>query len=293
MIKLLSYIIYGLARLLSYLPLSVLYIISDFVFLFVYYIFGYRKKIVTTNLKNAFPEKSDKEIYTIRKEFYHHFCDTFIETIKLWTISEEEIKKRCKFMNPDLFDQYANNEKSIVAILGHYGNWEWMTSYSAWKNYKFLPIYKPLHNKVFDKMYIQIREHFGAETLQKNDTLRTMLTYKNQKEFTVTAFIGDQTPNERNIHYWTKFLNQDTPILQGTERIAKKLDQQVVYIRMKKVKRGYYEVEFIPLFDNPKKTAEFEITEKHTRVLEEIIKNDPAYWLWSHRRWKHKRQIES
>jgi len=288
--KLLSYLAYGFLRFLSYLPLPILYLFSDFVYFIIYHIIGYRKKVVLTNMTNSFPEKSKEEILTIRKEFFHHFCDSFVETIKLWSISEKEIKKRCHFKNPDLFDIYAEKGQSIVAVLGHYGNWEWMTSFSAWKNYNFLPIYKPLHNKVFDKMYIEIREHFGAKTLAKNDTLRTMLSYKRKNEFTITAFIGDQTPKRDNIHYWTQFLNQETPILQGTERIAKKLNQAVIYVYMKKVKRGYYEIEFLPLFDDPKNTQENEITEKHTRILEEIINRDPAYWLWSHKRWKHKRE---
>ena len=285
----LSYIIYGFVRLLSFLPLRILYILSDFIYLFVFKLFRYRKKVVTQNLLHSFPEKSNEEIKAIRKKFYHHFCDIFIETIKFWTISESEIKRRCKFLQPDFVNKYKEEGKSIIAIVGHYGNWEWMASFSAWNDYLFLPIYKPLHNKVFDKMYIRIRERFGAKTLTKQDTLRSMLSYRNQNIFTITAFIGDQTPNKRNIHYWTNFLNQDTPILQGTERIAKKMDQAVVYVYMRKIKRGYYEVEFIPLFDKPKQTNEFEITEKHTRVLEEIIKSEPAYWLWSHKRWKHKR----
>lgn len=285
----LSYIVYGFLRLISYLPLAVLYLVSDLVYFIIYHIIGYRKKVVYNNMKNSFPEKTEKELNEIQREFFKHFCDTFVETIKLWTVSEKEIRKRCHFLNPDLFDRYEKENKSIVAILGHYGNWEWMTSYSAWKNFNFLPIYKPLHNKVFDKMYIEIREHFGAKTLRKKDTLRTMLAYKRKNEFTITAFIGDQTPNRKNLHYWTNFLNQDTSILQGTERIAKKLDQAIVYVYMRKIKRGYYEVEFIPLFDNPKETEENEITEKHTRVLEEIIQKDPAYWLWSHKRWKHKK----
>jgi KDO2-lipid IV(A) lauroyltransferase len=288
--KLLSYLAYGFLRFLSYLPLPILYLFSDFVYFIIYHIIGYRKKVVLINMTNSFPEKSKEEILTIRKEFFHHFCDSFVETIKLWSISEKEIKKRCHFKNPDLFDIYAEKGQSIVAVLGHYGNWEWMTSFSAWKNYNFLPIYKPLHNKVFDKMYIEIREHFGAKTLAKNDTLRTMISYKRKNEFTITAFIGDQTPKRDNIHYWTQFLNQETPILQGTERIAKKLNQAVIYVYMKKVKRGYYEIEFLPLFDDPKNTQENEITEKHTRILEEIINRDPAYWLWSHKRWKHKRE---
>ncbi|MGQ1908479.1 lysophospholipid acyltransferase family protein [Marinifilum sp. RC60d5] len=290
MIKLLSYIVYGLVRLISYLPLPVLYFFSDIVYLFVYYIFRYRRKVVTENLKNSFPEKSDKEIKKIRKEFYSHFCDTFIETIKQWTISDEEIKKRCKFLNPEIFDIYQEQNKSIIAILGHYGNWEWLSSFAIWKNIYVLPIYKPLHNKVFDKMFLKIRKRFGAIPLAKDDTLRTMIKYRNEKKHTTTVFIGDQTPKKNSIHYWTKFLNQDTPILIGTERIAKKLDQVIVFIKMNKIKRGYYEVEFIPLFDNPRETKEFEISEKHTRILENIIKENPAYWLWSHKRWKHKKQ---
>ncbi|GAB7088319.1 lysophospholipid acyltransferase family protein [Marinifilum fragile] len=292
MTKIFSYIAYGFIKLLSYLPLPVLYIFSDIIFFIVYHVVGYRKQVVHTNLKNAFPEKSDKEIKKIGKEFFSHFCDSFIETIKLWTISEKEIKKRCKFLQPDFFDQYKESGKSVMAILGHYGNWEWMTSFPAWKDVNLLPIYKPLHNKVFDKLYIQLRERFGAKTLPKDDTLRTMLRYRSEKEFTVTVFLGDQTPNKNSIHYWTKFLNQDTPILQGTERIAKKLDQAVVFCSMQKVKRGYYEVDFIQLFDNPKETEDNEITEKHTRVLEEIIQKNPAYWLWSHKRWKHKKNSE-
>ncbi|MCT4602704.1 MAG: lysophospholipid acyltransferase family protein [Marinifilum sp.] len=251
MTKFFSYIAYGFLKLISYLPLRVLYIFSDIIFFLVYHVAGYRKQVVHTNLKNAFPDKSEKEIRKIGKEFFSHFCDSFIETIKLWTIGEKEIKKRCQFLKPDFFDQYKQSGKSVIAILGHYGNWEWMTSFPAWKDVNLLPIYKPLHNKVFDNLYIELRERFGAKTLPKDDTLRTMLGYRNKKEFTITVFLGDQTPNKRSIHYWTKFLNQDTPILQGTERIAKKLNQAVVFCNMQKIKRGYYEVVFIPVFDNP------------------------------------------
>ncbi len=272
------------------MPLRVLYIFSDIIFFIVYHLVAYRKQVVHTNLKNAFPDKSDKEIRKTGKEFFSHFCDSFVETIKLWTISEKEIKKRCKFLEPEFFDRYKESGKSVIAILGHYGNWEWMSSFPLWKDVNLLPIYKPLHNKVFDKLYIELRERFGAKTLPKDDTLRTMLGYRNRKEFTITVFLGDQTPNKQSIHYWTRFLNQDTPILQGTERIAKKLDQAVIFINMQKVKRGYYEVEFIPLFDHPKETEDYEITEKHTRSLEEIIRKQPAYWLWSHKRWKHKKE---
>lgn len=288
--KILSYIVYGLVRLISYLPFTVLYLFSDIVFFFVYYILRYRRMVVTENLTNSFPEKSEKEIHRIRKEFYSHFCDTFIETIKLWTISKEEMKKRCKFLNPEIFDKYKEQNKNVITILGHYGNWEWLSSFAIWRDANYLPVYKPLHNKVFDKMFLKIRKRFGAIPVAKDDTLRTMIKYRNEEKLSATVLIGDQTPKKNSINYWTKFLNQDTAILIGTERIAKKLDQAVVFIKMTKIKRGYYEVDLIPLFDNPKETAEFEISEKHTRVLEDIIKENPAYWLWSHKRWKHKKE---
>lgn len=289
MTRFISYLAYAFCRFLSFLPLWVLYIFSDFVFFIIYRIIAYRKKVVNQNLRNSFPEKSSEEIRKIRKEFYHHFCDSFVETIKLWNISQEEIKRRCVWKNPDFFEPYKAQGKSIIAVTGHYGNWEWLSSLAIYNIGDFLPIYKPLHNTIFDRMYIEIREKLGSKTLAKNDTLRTMIRHKNQDHFTITAFIGDQTPNKRNLHYWTNFLNQDTPILQGAERIAKKLDQAVVYAKMTKIKRGYYEYEFIPITDTPKETEENEITEIHTRLLEDIIRENPSYWLWSHKRWKHKR----
>ena len=283
-----SYLGYAFCRFLSFLPLWVLYIFSDFVFFITYRVLAYRKKVVNQNLKNSFPEKSHEEIRKIRKEFYRHFCDSFIETIKLWNISQKEILKRCVCKNPDFLKPYISNNKSIIAVTGHYGNWEWLSSFATYNIGDFLPIYKPLHNKVFNDMYIKIRERFGAQTLAKNDTLRTMIKHKNEGHFTMTAFIGDQTPNRKSLHYWTNFLNQDTPILQGAERIAKKLDQAVIYTKMTKIKRGYYEYEFIPITNEPRETEENEITELHTRMLEDIIKENPSYWLWSHKRWKHK-----
>ncbi len=275
--------------LLSRLPFRVLYIFSDIIYFFIYYVARYRRKVVKENLANAFPEKSAKERLKIEKQFFHHLCDLMVETIKLCSMSKEEMKKRCKFLNPELTDKYAEKKQNIIAISGHYGNWEWFSSFSIWRNYEYMPIYKPLRNKTFDKFMIRLREHFGAKTLPKDDTFRTILKYQRQQIFSIYGFLGDQTPTVRNIHYWTTFLNQDTPILQGTERIAAKLNQAVIFVDMRKVKRGYYEINLIPLFEDAKNTAPNEITEKHTRVLESIINAEPAYWLWSHKRWKHKR----
>jgi len=289
MTKLISHLAYAFFRILSIFPLRALYLFSDVVFFIVYRLLSYRKDTVDQNLKNSFPEKSQKEINKIKKEFYHHFCDSFVETIKFWSISKEEIMKRCICKNPDSLNQYKAQGKNVIAVTGHYANWEWMASFANYNTGVFLPIYKPLHNKIFDKMYYKIRSRFGAQPLAKKDTLRTMIRHKNQNHFSVTAFIGDQTPNKKNLHYWTNFMNQETPVLQGTERIAKKLDQAVVYCKMTKIKRGYYEYEFIPITDQPKESGENEITEQHTRLLENIIKENPAYWLWSHKRWKHKK----
>ena len=290
----LSYIIYGFIWLISLLPLRVLYLFSNFIYFVLYYIVGYRRIVVETNLRNSFPEKSDEEIFRIRRKFYHHFCDLSVETFKLLNMSEKSIKKRCKYNNAEIVDKYFDEGKNVMVVLGHYGNWEWLSCFSLWNNKPvFLPIYKPLHNKVMDKMYYKIRSSFGALPLAKNDTLRTMIKYRKEGKPTLTCFIADQTPNRQNLNYWTEFLNQDTPVLVGTGRIAKKLGQAVVFAHMKKIKRGYYEVDMYPICEDPENTDEKEITERHTRELEKIIRETPQYWLWSHKRWKHKRPVEA
>jgi KDO2-lipid IV(A) lauroyltransferase len=246
--------------------------------------------VIDTNLKNSFPEKTDKERAKIRRDFYHHLCDVFLETFKLLHISNKSIIKRCKFTNPDFADKFFDQGIGVVNVMGHKGNWEWVSALPIWNDkFTFLPIYKPLHNKVMDKMYYDIRSHFGCKPVSKKEFLRVMLRNKVNKNPTLTGFIGDQTPTKKNIHYWTNFLNQDTPIFIGIERVAKKMGQPVFFTKMIKLKRGYYEVEMILITENPKETDEFEITEKHTRMLEQCIIEEPHTWLWSHKRWKHKR----
>lgn len=290
MTKIFSYITYGFLWLLSFLPFRILYIFSDFIYILVAYVIRYRRKVIDTNLKNAFPEKTEKERAKIRHDFYHHLCDLFLETFKLLHISKKSMIKRCKFNNPDFADKFFDNGIGVVSIMGHIGNWEWVSSLPLWNNkFAFLPLYKPLHNKVMDKMYLDIRSHLGSQPLSKQEFLRVMMRNKVMGNPTLTGFIGDQTPTKKNIHYWTNFLNQDTPIFIGIERIAKKLNQPVFYANMRKVKRGYYEIDMHLICENPQETKEFEITEKHTRMLEENILENPCIWLWSHKRWKHKR----
>lgn len=285
-----SYILYGTIWLISLLPLRLLYIISDFNYLLLAYIIRYRRKVIDNNLKNSFPDKSNKERAAIRKEFYKHLCDYTVETFKLLNMSKKEILKRCIDKNPEVMSKFFDEGRSVVGILGHYGNWEWLSSYPLINSKpKFLPIYKPLHNKLMDKMFFELRSHFGAEPLKKKDVLRCLISNKKEGNITLTGFIGDQTPTKTNIKYWTKFLNQDTPIFLGVEKIARKLNYPVVFVSMQKVKRGHYEVHTQLISENPKDTAEFEITEAHTRLLEKSIQDNPAYWLWSHKRWKHKK----
>jgi len=292
--KFFSYINYGLIWTISIFPLWFLYFISDFLYFVLYYVVRYRRKVVETNLRNSFPEKSDEKLRVIRKKFYHHLCDLSVETFKLLNMSEKSIKKRCIYNNTEIVNKYFDEGKNVMVVLGHYCNFEWLCCFSLFNSRPvFLPLYKPLHNKVMDKMYYKIRSSFGALPVANKDTLRTMIKYKMKGEPTLTCFIADQTPNKYNLNYWTEFLNQDTPVLVGTGRIAKKLGQVVVYAHMKKIKRGYYEVDMYPICEDPEHTDEKEITERHTRELERIIREAPEYWLWSHKKWKHKRPVEA
>ena len=275
LVNLCSYLGYGMLWGVSFLPLPLMYLVTDVLFVILFYGVHYRRKVVDMNLRNSFPEKSEEERKGIARKYYRHLCDTFAEFYKLWHISEDEIKRRC-----------------VMVFSGHYGNWEMMYSYKLWeKDVELIPIYKPIHNKVFDRMTCKIRSRFGATPLAKADTLRVMLRNQQEGKITMTGFIGDQTPNKRSLHFWTRFLNQDTAVLEGTERIARKLNQPVVFVNMRKVKRGYYHAEFYDLCSDPQSLEPGELTRMHIQMLERFIREEPAYWLWSHRRWKHKRVV--
>jgi KDO2-lipid IV(A) lauroyltransferase len=277
--------------LISILPFPVLYLLSDFMYVVVFYIFGYRKKVVFQNLRNAFPEKTEAEINRICKSCFKYLCDLVLETIKTLTISKPEVIKRCKF-DPDSFDllsKMADENKSIILVMGHYGNWEWAGHpYSLLlKKYQLYVIYHPIeNNKYFDRLIHHIRTRNGTKLMAMRNTYKDMLAHKN--ELTTTVFIADQTP-QPNSAFWTTFLNQDTPIFKGTEVIAKKLNLPVVYATVKRVKRGYYEMFADLLTNNPASLADGELSVLHTRKLEAEIMAQPETWLWSHRRWKYKR----
>jgi KDO2-lipid IV(A) lauroyltransferase len=242
------------------------------------------------NLRNSFPEKSEDEIKTIARKFYRHLCDNFIESFYVLNMSEKEIRKRYRYRNPELLRHLQDKNKSIILVMGHYGNWDWLCGLPLSCEQQVLAIYRPLTNKYFDELFTRIRSKFGVRLIQMKTAYREMLTAAQNHVPTITLSLTDQRPAKRSIHYWTNFLNQETPVLTGSEAIAKKLDQAVVFADIQKVRRGYYDVELKLISDYPGQTKEFEITENHTRMLEKIIVRKPEYWLWSHKRWKHNRK---
>ncbi len=290
-----SYLFYGLLWFCGLLPLRILYVFSDFNYFIIYYILRYRRKVVRRNLERSFPKKSLAEIVRIEKRFYRHLCDLFVEMYRMWHMSEEEIRQRCVFTNPEVIRHYFDQGKSVIGVLGHYGNWEWMSSFSLWmpEDIDFFTLYKPLHNRMTDRWMIRLRSRFKAQPIPKNDILRKVVASRREGRLFLAGFIGDQTPNKANLHFWTTFLNQDTPVLIGTEKIARKFGLPVISLRMRKVKRGFYEVDFVDICAEPEKLPPGELTIRHTRLLEQYIREVPELWLWSHRRWKHVRQQQT
>jgi len=282
----LFYLTYPLIYLIALLPFRALYAFSDFLY-YILKLTGYRQKVVLENLRNSFPEKSEKEIQKIAEDFFRYLCDIILETFKTMTMSEKEARERCYFHNPEWLNEMHKEKKSIIIVMGHYGNWEWAgPGFTLNSLYQLIVIYRPLSNKYFENMMVKMRTKFGTKITPVAQTLRDMVA--NRKEVTATAFVADQTAFPETA-YWTTFLNQDTAVFTGTEKLAVKFNYPVVYMNVKRVKRGYYETFPELLFPNPAITQPDEISETFTKRLEKEIMLDPATWLWSHRRWKHKR----
>ena len=273
------------------LPLKILYILSDILFFPMFYIVRYRRKLVYQNMKDSFPEKSEKEIRRMEKAFYHHFCDYIVETIKLLHISDKETRKRVKFHNTEALQEIVDNGGSCLMLLGHYGNWEYISSVSLWintPNTRLGQIYRPLKNEWFDRLFLKIRSRFGLTCIPKAGTLRSLLSVRASGKQSGTGFISDQTPSPANIHHWTTFLNQDTPVFTGGEIIAKKLDIAVMYFDVEVIKRGYYRATIREIELDPRTRPNFEITDRYIGLMEQTILRAPEYWLWTHNRWKHR-----
>jgi KDO2-lipid IV(A) lauroyltransferase len=276
------------------LPREVAFFLSDIVYLFVYHIVRYRRRMVEKNLKNAFPCKTVKERKQIEKKFYRHFCDYFFETMKLLHISDSEMKKRFTFKNIDLIDYFLKENRPVILMLGHYGNWEWVTSITLWvkenKNTIIGQIYRSLKNKVSDLFFLNLRKRFHSVGFIKNDVYREIIKMRRAKQNWLLGFISDQKPSGNGVRYWVNFLNQDTPVIVGAERIAKQTNAVVFYLDIIQVKRGYYEGKVKLISDRPAENSEYEISRNYMQQLEKTILRDPSLWLWTHNRWKYKRE---
>jgi KDO2-lipid IV(A) lauroyltransferase len=285
------HLLYGAAYLTAMLPFWVLYFFSDLVYPFVYYAVKYRRKVVRENLVHSFPQKSQKEIEKIEKKFYRHLCDYFVETIKTLRLSNKEARRRMKFENPEMINRLTENGNTCFLSLGHYGNWEWVPSIGIYlqNNVQQGLIYKQLNSEAFDRLFLSIRTRFSPVPIEKDSALRKIIKQRNDGKAMVIGFLTDQRPHRDQAQYWTNFLNQDTPVQIGMERIARQLGFSIVYLDIVKVKRGHYVGNFSIITPDASQESEFTVTEQYIRRLEETILEEPAYYLWSHNRWKFSR----
>jgi len=271
---------------ISLLPYWMLYLISDFLYLALYKISKYRTKVVFNNLKNSFPSKNDRELKIIMSDFYHHLCDLIVESLKGFTISEKQIKKRLTIINPELCNKYYNEKQNIILVGGHINNWEICAQGVPFIiPHENFGIYKPLSNKFFDNKMITTRSKFGTRLVSMKQTKRTFEDKGNKPRSII--FGSDQSPSNPNKAYWLNFLNQETGVLFGVEKYAKEYDLPVIYVSIQKIKRGFYSVKCSLISEKPKEDTYGAITEKYTKQIENDIIAKPEYWLWSHKRWKH------
>ncbi len=281
------YFFYLINGIISFLPLRILYIFSDILFVIFCYFPGYRKNIVYNNLRKSFPEKSEEQIQTIARKFYRHLADLFAEVVKLNHIGKKEHIKRCKLENLEVIEKLWSEGRDAIVVLGHYNNWEYLIHFPLFCKQTCISIYKPLKNKYFDRYLTKLRSKYGMVLTPMSLVAREIIKRRNNGERILVSFLADQTPARADIHYRTAFLNQDTPVFLGAEKIATKYDMAVIFFNHQKVKRGYYKTTVELLLEHTSGLDEYAITEAHIKRLEEIIREKPEYWLWSHRRWKY------
>jgi KDO2-lipid IV(A) lauroyltransferase len=280
------------ARLISKLPFPILYAISDFLFVMSYHLVGYRRKMVKKNLKNSFPEKSEKELHQIEKQFYRNLCDYAVETLKLLTISEDELTRRMVFTDPEVLMKHARNKQSVLNLASHHFNWEWLlTTASVIFPVETDFVYQPVNSPFFERISLESRTRFGAHAVKRDEVAREMVKRKNVARN--VAIVGDQYPGyKHDKKHPAKFMNQDTVFFYGSYQIALLSQYPVVYNSVKKVKRGYYEVTTIELASPPYEKGDHTLLENYIKEVENAIRERPGEWLWSHNRWK-KRHLEA
>lgn len=271
---------------LSVLPFPLLYALSDITFLLLYYVFRYRRKVVNTNLTHAFPNRNQKEIKKLEKQFYAHFCDLTYETFKALTISKKSIHNRFKITNAELLENFYRQNRSVILYTAHDGNWEWLAFLPLFISHKATTLYKPLSNTYYNDLIQIIRSRFGVQCIESDKGYKTLLKLDAENILTVNYIVGDQSPGGNSAIHWVFFLNQETAFLTGADRIAKKTNEPLVFPSFKKIKRGYYELTFVIIDAFPQQSSNLEIIEKFAHILEEKLQASPHMWLWSHKRWK-------
>ncbi|WP_299129242.1 lysophospholipid acyltransferase family protein [uncultured Winogradskyella sp.] len=290
--QLIAYIIvYPILWLISILPFRLLYGFSDVICFFIYRVFGYRKSTVTNNLRLVFPEKSEEDIKAITSKFYHHLCDMIVEAIKSMTISKAQLKKRYRFTNVDLIRDFEQKQRSIILMCAHYGSWEWIFILQTYINHKGYAIYKRLANKYFDRLVKRIRARHNSHLITTKQTFEVLTEAKKNGELTINGFASDQSPKAHKAFYWNDFMNIKVPMHTGAEMLAKKLDMPVLFFGVKRIKRGYYETTFKTLAENPNNYKDYEITDLFFKLVEQQIQEAPQYYLWTHKRWKHRNNV--
>lgn len=274
-------------KIISKLPFGLLYPFSWFLSNIVFKVIPYRKKVIEANLRGAFPEKSKEEIVSLRKKFYSFFNDIVVESIKSFSLSKQALKERVIFKNLDLAENYLKKGKSVIIVMGHYGNWEWAwLSYAINSKYACAGVYKPLHNKKFDDYFLKSRARFGGKLISMKKTQEYVSETIKKEAFTI-GLISDQTPAPEK-GYWVNFMNRGTPVFLGVEIMARQYDIPVIFLSLVPQKRGHYHAKMQLITDSPKDTQPGWITEQHVKLMEETIKRKPEFWLWTHKRWKHK-----
>ncbi|RMA58929.1 lysophospholipid acyltransferase family protein [Ulvibacter antarcticus] len=284
-------LVYPILWFISLYPMRLLYFSSDVTCFFIHKVFGYRKKTVRENLNLVFPDKSEAEKKEIENKFYHHLCDMIFETIKSLSISEQELLKRFKPTNIDEVHSVINQNKSIVLMMAHYGSWEWIFVLQKYVDIKTHAIYKRIENKYFDRMVKRIRAKYNSFLITTKETVPVLQESKEKGELTLNGFVSDQSPKIRSAHHWQEFFKIKVPAYTGAEMMAKKLDMAVMFVAIKKIKRGYYEATFKTITLNPKEYKDYEITDIFLKLVEEQIKEAPEFYLWTHKRWKHRNSV--
>lgn len=278
---------------ISKLPLKVLYIFSDVIFFLNYYLVGYRKNVITQNLKNSFPEKSEEEIAIIRKKFYENFSDYLVETIKSFSISETEARVRMQHINQDVFHEAKAEGKNVIMLAGHVFNWEWMNAFARIIPQKHChPVYRKVNSDFWENQMKKVRNKFGNEALEANEVIKNIFRSQNDGE-SAYMFVADQTPHVAHVNYGLEFLNQKTPAFIGYDKLATRMDLAFIYCEMKKVKRGYYQVNYHRIYPDGEKFTEHEVVRKFHKLLENTLHKHPDNYLWSHRKWKYQESIKT